>query len=118
MMVTAQILFQYIDLLWIPVALLTLNGAHKLQASLFVLICALALRLQIEFMEEIHYPQGIFHFISAPLYTRGLIVYSLFILIFLLLSYSSPKTNGFVYIAASITVFTIAFCVSTAVMVL
>lgn len=111
-------LFNHIDLLWVPVALLCLHKGQRLKASLFVLMCAFVMRLQIELMESIGYGRGFFGFINTPLYVRGLITYSVFILGLFILSHFSPKTDSFVYIAASITIFIAAFCVSSLVMVL
>lgn len=112
------VLFNYIDLAWVPVAILCLHKGQRLKASLFVLMCAFIMRLQIDFMKDIGYGRGFFGFLDAPLYMRGLVTYSVFILAFFVLSYFSPKTDSFVYIAASITIFIAAFCVSSLVMVL
>ena len=117
-MVTAQTLFPYIDLLWVPVALLCGHGIQKIKATVFVLACAGMMRLQIQMMNDLGFPNGFFNVWDAPLYTRGLLTYSVFILIFLLLTHYSPRTNGFVYMAASISVFIAAFCVSTGLMVI
>ncbi len=113
-----QALYNHIDLLWVPVALLCLHKGQRLKAVLFVLACAFVMRLQIELMQSIGYGKGFFRFIDAPLYVRGLVTYSVFILGFFILSHFSPRTDSFVYIAASITIFIAAFCVSTLVMVL
>lgn len=113
-----QILFNHIDLLWVPVALLCLHKGQRLKAVLFVLACAFIMRLQIELMESIGYDDGFLRWIDASLYIRGLITYSLFILGFFILSSFSPRTDSFVYVAASITIFIAAFCVSSLVMVL
>lgn len=114
----AQTLFDYIDLAWIPVALLCLHKGQRLGAVAFVLACAFIMRLQIELMESIGYGGGVFHLIDTPLYIRGLVTYSLFVLGLFVLGYFSPRSDKFVFIAASITIFITAFCVSSAVMVL
>ncbi len=108
----------WLDLLWIPAALLALHQGQRLKACLFVLACAIMLRLQIQLMQEIGYPTGFFDVLQNDLYTRGLITYSAFILVFFLLSYASPKVDKFVFVAASITTFIAAFCVSLGVMAL
>lgn len=117
-MVTEQTLFSYIDLLWVPVAALCAHGAQKIKAVFFVLICAGMLRLQVQFMNEMGFPEGIFKLWALPLFTRGLLTYSVFILFFMVLTYYSPRVNGFVYLAASISVFFAAFCVSTGLMLI
>ena len=112
------ILFNYIDLAWVPVALVCLHKGQRLAGVLFVLTCAFGLRLQVELMQSIGYPRGFFHLMDAPLFLRGLVTYSAFILFFLILAYFSPRSDRFVMIAASITVFIAAFCVSSLIMVL
>ena len=112
------VLFNHIDLLWVPVALFCLHKGQRLKAVLFVLVCAFAMRLQIELMQSIGYGRGFFRLMDTPLYIRGLVTYSVFILGFFIMSHFSPKTDSFVYIAASITIFIAAFCVSSLIMVL
>lgn len=108
----------WLDLLWIPAALLALHKGQRLKAVLFVLACALMLRLQIQLMDAVGYPNGFLGLMSADLYTRGLITYSVFILGFFLLSYASPKVDNFVFVAASISTLIAAFCVSLGIMAL
>ena len=111
-------IFEWIDLIWVPVAAIAVHTGQRVKAVAFVLACVFVMRLQIQLMEDIGFPGGFFDVMVTPLYIRGLITYSLFILGYLLLSYYSPETDRFVYMAASITIFVAAFCVSTAVMVL
>lgn len=115
---SAQTLFQWIDLLWLPVAMLVVHPGQRLMAGGFALACALLMRLQVELMQEIGYPRGFLPILQSDLFNRGLITYGIFLLAFLLMSYYSKETDRFVYMAASITILTIAFCVSTAVMLL
>ncbi|USO04054.1 MAG: hypothetical protein H6853_01895 [Rhodospirillales bacterium] len=118
MMMNIQSLFEWIDLLWVPVALLCLHKGQRLKGAVFVLACAFIMRLQIQLMEEIGFGNGFLGLLDTPLYARGLVTYSLTILIFFLLSYYSPNIDKFVHVAASITIFTGAFCVFFAVMAL
>ena len=113
-----SIIFNHIDMVWVPVALLALHRGQKLWGALFVAACAFVMRLQIELMQSIGYGRGFFHLMEAPLYIRGLITYAAFIAFFLILAYFSPKSDKFVLIAAAITIFVVAFCVSSVVMVL
>ena len=46
----AQTLYQWIDLLWIPVALLTMEKGKRLFTVGFICACVLLLRLQVELM--------------------------------------------------------------------
>lgn len=115
---SAQTLFQWIDLLWLPVAAVAVHKGQRLTAVFFVLCCALIVRLQIELMVDIGYPTGILPWMNSTLYSRGIVTYSLFIAVFLLLSRYSPKINMFVYMASAFSIFFVAFCVSTALMLL
>jgi hypothetical protein len=53
-----------------------------------------------------------------PLYTRGVLVYSFFIMIFMILTHFSPRVDGYIYMGASISIFITAFCIVSGVMVL
>lgn len=108
----------WIDLLWVPIALLTMERGKKLFTCGFVLSCSLLLRLQVELLRELGYPYGFFRLLDSSIFTRGLITYGLFIALFLLLAYFSKGGDKNVHIAASITILIAAFCVSLLVMVL
>ena len=113
-----ETLFQWIDLLWFGVVLAVLPRQLWIKASLFVLICVIMLRLQIELFESFGWETGYLPFLTLPLFARGLITYGVFTAVYLMLSAYSARINPFVYMAASITIFIIAFCVSSIVMVL
>lgn len=117
-MITAQTCFQWIDLLWIPLALLLMERGKRLLTCLFILSCVLLLRLQIELLHSIGFPGGIFRLIETSIYVRGLIVYGFFIGLFLILAYWSRGGDKNVHIAASITMLIASFCVSSLIMVL
>lgn len=113
-----QYLLNWLDLVWVGIALFALHKGQRLKAVLFILSCVLALRLQVELMQEINYPNGIFHLLNFPLLQRGFITYGAFIAVFLILSHVSREKDPYIFIAASISVFTVAFCASTLVLVL
>ncbi len=113
-----DLLVNWLDFLWIPLALIFLRKDQKLKGILFILACMLALRLQVELMVETGYEQGFLPFFTFPVLYRGYIVYGIFIFAFLLLGHVSKERNSFVYMAAAISVFIIAFCASMAIMAL
>ena len=117
-MIIAQTILPYIDLFWIPVALLAAERGKKLFTAAFAGACALLLRLQVELLQEIGYPGGVFGLIQTDILRRGMVTYSVFILLFLILAHFSKGGNKDVHIAASITIMIAAFCVSSLVMVL
>ncbi len=112
------LLYQWIDLLWVPVALLATHRGHRLMAAAFVLACVFSLRLQIELMQSIGFPNGIMGLLHADAYPRGLVAYGLLIGFFLLLAHLSRGTFYAVFIGAAVTVYFIAFALSMFVMVL
>lgn len=114
----AQTAYQWIDLVWVPIALLTMERGKKIFTCLFVLSCALLLRLQVELLQQMRYPRGIIGFMEADVFTRGLITYGAAIAAFLVLAYYSKGGDKNVHIAASITILIGVFCVSSLVMVL
>lgn len=117
-MITAQTLCAWIDLFWIPVALVTMERGKRLFTAFFVLACAVLLRLQVELLTEMGYPRGFIGLMDSALLVRGQVVYSVFILIFMLLAFFSKGGDKNVHIAASISIMIVAFCVSSLVMVL
>lgn len=113
-----DIALNWIDLAWVLIALLILHKGQRLKGAIFALLCILALRLQIELMNGIGYPNGFLNILDFPLLHRGFIAYGAFIAVFFSLLHYSREKNHYIYIAAAITVFTIAFCVSSFVLVL
>lgn len=114
-----MILFtNWIDFLWIPFALLFLRKEQKIKAVLFILSCMLILRLQVEFMTDAGFPTGFLSLLDVPVLYRGYVVYGVFIGFFLSLAHISKERNSFIYMAAAISVFVMAFVVSTGVMFL
>ncbi|MAZ75965.1 MAG: hypothetical protein CMH31_01535 [Micavibrio sp.] len=113
-----SLFMNWIDFLWIGVALLLAKGRYKAYSVIFVFVSILMLRLQVKLMQEIGFGNGILQWIDTPVLFRGMMAYGVFIAAFLGLVSLSKDENAYVFIAASITIFTIAFCVSSAVMVL
>ena len=114
-----DLLYQWIDLIWIPVAMIALKRRLWIKTFVFILICVFSLRLQLELMDSIGYGErGILTFVDMPLYHRGLIVYGLSILLFLILAHFSARTMASVYIAAMLSVYITTLCISMVVMTL
>lgn len=100
-------------LFWIPVALFIVHKGQRLKSSGFILLLALLLNLQIDLMHSTGFAKGFTGFIKMDLEQRGLIVHSIFIALFLLLSYLSPRTKGAIYLAASLSLFFMSFFISS-----
>lgn len=108
----------WLDLLWIPVALLVIKRVQWIFALGFLAACMFMMRLEVELMGALHYPRGMAGWLSFPVFSRGLVVYSVFYVIFLVLALFSPYARGAVMMAAAITLFFAAAFTSMIIMVL
>lgn len=113
-----QTLLPWLDFLWLPLSFLILRKNQWGKALFLILGCIFTLRMQVELMDVVGQPNGFFNFMTWPALIRGYVVYGFFILGFLILARWSREKDPYVFIAASITVFMAAFCVSTFVMIL
>ena len=111
-------IYQWIDLLWLPIAWFSVHKHHRLKAMAFVLTCVFILRTQVELVDTIGYSAGFLPFWDTPALTRGLIVYSIVIAVFLLLAHYSPRTKNIIFFAASLTMFFFAFIASMLIMLI
>ncbi len=121
-MQTLQTLFQifaagWLDLLWLPVAAAIVHRGQKLKALFFVAVCIATLRLQMEIMESTGFTKGFTGWFEMSSFQRGMIVYGIFIGLYLLLSYLSPYTKGPIYLAASLSIYFMAFTASSFLMI-
>lgn len=108
----------YLDFFWVPLALVVVHPEQRVKAVIFALCCAFVLRLQAQLMEQIGYPDGFFGLWGLPVLYRGMAGYAAGMAFYLLIARLSPRTNVFVMMAASITIFMTAFCVTCILMVL
>lgn len=111
-------IWHWLDILWFPMALFLVHKGQRIKACAFIGVCMLVLRLQIQTFEMFGAPKGVTGLFDWPLIMRGYIVYGIFILLFLILSYLSPYTRGPIYLAASLSIFFVAFTVSSIVLIL
>jgi hypothetical protein len=109
--------WNWLDILWLPIALLIVHKGQKWKSCAFILLCMVVMRLQIEIVEGMGFAKGVTGLIDWPLMIRGYAVYGVFFALYLLLSYLSPLTRGAIYMAASITIFFMAFTVSSIVLI-
>jgi len=109
---------QWLDLAWIPIAMVLVHKGQRLKALAFILVCILVMRLQIEIFDSMGLSKGATGLFDWTLIFRGYAVYGVFIALFLVLSYFSPRTRGVIYLAASLSIFFMAFTMSSIVMVI
>lgn len=112
------LLYQWIDLLWLPVGLIAVHKGHRWMTAGFIIVCILTLRLQVDLMRSTGYETGFLPLMESDLYSRGLFTYGLIIMIFLLLAHFSPRTTGVIFFAATLSVYLLAFCLSMGLMAL
>ena len=113
-----SIAYSWLDLIWIPIALLVIDKSKRIKSLIFVLSCIVTLRLQVQLMHDINRPSGILPFLDVPLLQRGFVAYGVAIALFLILSHYARREDPFVYIAAAITVYIAALCLSSLIMIL
>ena len=106
------------DVIWIPIAAVSVHKGQRIKAVAFVLFCMLTMRIQDELIRDTGYETGYLNFMQSDIFNRAQIVYSVFIVLYLILSHYSPHTKGVVYMAASISIYFMSFITSMLVMVL
>jgi hypothetical protein len=110
--------WEWLDIAWFPIALILVHKGQRLKACAFIAVCMMVMRLQIQIFDQMGFSKGITGFIDWPLIFRGYAVYGVFMLLFIILSYFSPYTRGAIYLAASLSIFFMAFTVSSIVLIL
>ena len=111
-------LIQYIDFIWLPIALFVVHKEQRIMTGAFFLSCFLMLRLQVEMMVSLGYPTGILPLITWPVLYTGFVVYTVFYLAYLAMAYWSPGSHKHIFLAASISIFFAAIAVSMVIMLL
>lgn len=112
------LLYQWMGLLWIPVALALVRKFQRLKTAIFIFTCIMSLQIQVELMESLGYPHGMTGLLKWGVYERGLVVYSIVFVLFLLLAHYSPNTRGIIFFAACLSIYIFSFCASMLIMVL
>lgn len=110
-------ILQWIDLIWLPVALLIVHKDQRLLSVAFMTIAFVMMRLQVELMDYIGYPNGLFNVIKSPVLYRSQIVYSLSYAFYIVLSFYSPGSRGAVHMLGALGIFFATFVVSSLIMV-
>lgn len=98
-------ILQWIDLIWVPIGLLAVHKHQRAMAAGLFIGCMVMMRLQVELMHSTGFPNGFTPFLQADAHIRGLIVYTVFYVVYIVLAIYSPKTEGAVFLAASLSIF-------------
>ncbi len=110
-------LLNWIDLIWIPVALVVVHPPHRMMAIAFMILCSITLRLEVELIHSTGHNDGFIPFLwSGDVKFRALEIYSFFSALYLLLLYFSPRAPWAVVLSAGIVLYMTAFSVSMFVM--
>jgi len=109
---------EWLDVVWLLLAPVVVHKGQRVKAFAFVLLCMLMLRLQVEIVQSTGFERGFTGLLDWALMTRGFVVYGFFTGIYLLLSFFSPFTKGVIYLAASLSIFFVAFTVSSVVLII
>lgn len=113
-----DIILQYIDVIWLPIAWFVVPKPHRRTAIGFLLGCMFLMRMQVEMMYSLKYPLGIFNFIDGLVIERALIFYmGMYIFYFGALHLSRDNDKSIV-MASSIGMFFLAFALSSVLMIL
>ncbi len=113
-----KFVLQWIDLAWLAMAFLIARKDQRLWVLGFFAGSMVMMRLLVELMGSIGYPDGLLGVMDTPVHTRGLLFYSFIYLVYIAFIYYSPSARGTLLMAASIGFFFIAFFTTAFVMVL
>lgn len=105
-----QFLYQWLDMVWLPLAWFVVAKHHRWLMIAFIIVCGMTMRTQVELMESTGFEKGMLPFLDMPLLTRGLLGYGIIIGLFLILAHFSQRTDRIVFLAASISIYIFAFC--------
>ena len=109
---------QWIDTIWLLLALLVVHKRQWGWVLGFMAACMLMMRLQAELMTSTGHPYGFLPLMESHVFQRGQAAYSIFYGIYLILAYYSPSARPAIMMAASVSMFFTALFVSMIVMVL
>jgi len=111
-------IYQWLDLIWLPIGLFVVNKDQRLWVLGFFAGCMLMMRMQVELMHATGFPTGFVNLLNSQAFDRGLVIYSVFYVLYLVMAHYSPNTKGPIFVAGSISIFFMAFFTSSLIMVL
>lgn len=106
-----DLIYQWIDLIWLPITFFAVHKRLRVKSLIFTVMCIFTMRTQIAIMDSIGYGEsGILGIMDSSLYHRGLVSYGLVIVLFLILTYFSPRIKAEVFLAAMLSEYILAVC--------
>jgi len=112
-----SLIYPWIDSVWLIAGMILAHKGQRLVMAAFFIACFIMMRMQIELLSSIGFETGILPLWDATLFLRGLIVYSVFYVLYLGLCFWSKDGNAHIHLAASISLFFAAFFTSTVIMI-
>lgn len=109
-------IYQWIDLIWLPLGWFVVRKRHRFMTVAFIATCILTLRTQAELIDSTGYATGFLNLMDSPVLPRGMVVYGIIIMLFLILAYYSPRTKNVIFFAAALSIYILAFCLSLLIM--
>ena len=113
-----QFILQWLDFIWLPLAFVSVRKDQRFWVLGFFIGCMVMMRLQVELMDSTGFNNGFLGLLVYGAQARGVVVYSLFYVFFLVWALFSPYAKGTILMAASISVFFAALFTSMIVMCL
>ena len=83
----ATLFHDWADIIWIPIAAISVHKGQRLKAIAFVLFCMITMRLQVEIVRSTEFDTGFLNFMTSDIFNRAQITYSIFIVLYLILSH-------------------------------
>ena len=113
-----SLFLQYIDTIWLPIALVVVHKNQRLVTLATITACMLMMRMQIEFITATGYPHGMLGLLGHHIFFRGMASYTLIYIGYITTAHLMPQNRGSMFLAASVTVFFVALFLSTVIMIL
>lgn len=113
-----QYIFPWLDLLWIPLALLVLPKMQWLESCAVIICSAIMLRLQVEMFDGFGYSNGVFGFLPYDIFIKGMVAYSLIIALYMIAILILNQYRWRAHIVLSLSVFFNASIFSAIIMAL
>jgi len=111
-------ILQWIDLIWLPLGWFAAHKGQRPCVLTYVFLCVLMLRLLAETVIGMGYPNGAFGYLKMPVLERGLIVYSVFNMIYLMVAHYSNRRDIWLLFGGTMTIFIVASVFCLAIMLL
>ncbi len=113
-----EIIYYNLDLIWLPMVFVIMHKHQRWTAFGFLVSCMLVMRLQVELMEGGGFHHGILPIMQSTVFDRAAVIYNIFYIVYFVMAYFSRLSMPAVFLGASISIFFMAFFVSSLLMIL